>query len=64
MGGMGGHSSQRKPSPEVQQTPVTLDQLHNGNVTIPVEVKRLQKNMQGVRRSWWQSWLSQKVLDM
>lgn len=45
MGGMGGMGSQaaRKPSPEVQQQPVTLEQLYNGNVSIPVEVKRLQK---------------------
>lgn len=42
MGGMGGHSA-RKPSPEVQQQTVTLEQLYNGNASIPVEVKRLQK---------------------
>lgn len=43
-GGMGGHSSApRKPSPEVVQQAVTLEELYNGNVTIPVEVKRLQK---------------------
>lgn len=46
MGGMG-HSAPRKPSPEVQQVSVTLNQLYNGNVTIPVEVKRLQKLCKG-----------------
>lgn len=49
MGGMGGmgHSAPRKPSPEVQQQSVTLEQLYNGNATIPVEVKRLQKICKG-----------------
>lgn len=43
-GGMGGHSSApRKPQPEVVQQVVTLEDLYNGNVTIPVEVKQLQK---------------------
>lgn len=49
MGGMGGmgHSMPRKPSPEVQQHPVTLEQLYNGCDSIPVEVKRLQKLCKG-----------------
>lgn len=43
-GGMGGHSSApRKPQPEVVQQIVSLQDFYNGNVTIPVEVKQLQK---------------------
>lgn len=39
--GMGGHSASRRPSAEVIQKPVTLEDLYNGNVPIPVEVKRV-----------------------
>lgn len=39
--GMGGHSAaNRRPSAEVIQQPVTLEELYNGNISIPVEIKR------------------------
>lgn len=42
-GGMGGGmgSSSRKPQPEVLQQAVTLEDLYNGNVTIPATLKRI-----------------------
>lgn len=41
-GGMGGHSSaSRRPSAEVIQHPVTLEEFYNGNPSIPLEVKRV-----------------------
>lgn len=43
MGGMGGPSSVRRPSPEVIQHPVDLADLYNGNIEIPVTAKKLQK---------------------
>lgn len=43
MGGMGGmgSSTSRRPQPEVLQQTVTLEDLYNGNVTIPVPLKRV-----------------------
>lgn len=47
-GAMGGHSSApRKPQPEIVQQVVSLENFYNGNITIPVEVKQLQKLCKG-----------------